>query len=175
MSVATLNLADQRFGRLVALEPTNRRCSASIMWHCVCDCGGHLLVKSASLVTGKTQSCGCLQKELLGKRMRGLCGPKHPKWKGGRRIDNGYTQIRQQNHPNAVHGYVLEHRLVMEEALRRFLTTNEVIHHKNGIKDDNRLKNLELWVGSHPKGQRVEDLVLWAKELLQKYEPSCLA
>lgn len=67
-------------------------------------------------------------------------------WKGGRRKDRfGYIQIWMPKHPNAkMKGYIHEHRLIMSKYLGRPLKSYEFIHHKNGIKDDNRLSNLEL-------------------------------
>lgn len=73
-------------------------------------------------------------------------GKRSFNWKGGRLKDRlGYIQIWKPEHPNAkMAGYVHEHRLVMSEYLGRPLESYEFVHHRNGIKDDNRLENLEL-------------------------------
>jgi hypothetical protein len=97
----------------------------------------------------------------------------NPMWKGGRiRTKSGYIMIRTLDHPRAGrnNGYVFEHILVMEDILGRQLEDGETVHHKNGVKDDNRKKNLELWRGPQPAGVRVSDLVEWAKEVLEKYD-----
>lgn len=84
----------------------------------------------------------------LAQKNRNLAhkGKRSTAWKGGRIKDRlGYIQIWLPEHPNAkIGGYIHEHRLVMSKKLGRPLETWEFVHHKNGIKDDNRLNNLEI-------------------------------
>ena len=81
-------------------------------------------------------------------------GKRSYHWKGGRVKDKfGYIQIWKPEHPNAkIAGYIHEHRLVISESLGRPLESWEYVHHRNGIKDDNRLENLELLVQKVHRG-----------------------
>lgn len=96
-----------------------------------------------------------IQKFRIGEYCTSLCanrhimsyGHDHGKWKGGRcKIKEGYVLILKPGHPNATFmgRYVFEHRYVMSKHLGRPLLPAEIVHHLNGIKDDNRLQNLVL-------------------------------
>ena len=89
-------------------------------------------------------------------------------WKGGKtKTRDGYMMVLAPDHPSlagTTGRYVREHRLVMEKVLGRYLARHEQVHHKNGIRSDNRPENLELWVLSQPSGVREHE---------QQHCPTC--
>ena len=91
------------------------------------------------------------------KRKIGLIqlGEKGSNWKGGKfKFSGGYVFVYNPTHPFRINKrYILEHRLVMEKHLGRFLKPSEIVHHINGIKDDNRIENLKLFanISEHSK------------------------
>jgi HNH endonuclease len=92
-------------------------------------------------------------------------------------MNRGYVYILDPTHPNAKSdGYVAEHARVMVARLGRPLERFEEVHHKNGVRSDNRPENLELWArGMQPPGSRVSDLVDAAVRVLRIYRPELLS
>lgn len=117
----------------------------------MCAEGSNLNEMAAAVGTKGAEVKKFLRRQGVTKEFeKATCGEKHYAWKG-RLIDkDGYVLIHQKGHPNArkhTH-YLFEHRLVMEKALGRLLGPSEVIHHRNGVKHDNRLENLQLFASN---------------------------
>lgn len=83
-------------------------------------------------------------------------------------LDSGGYVARMER-VNGKRIYVREHRLVAERMLGRPLRKGENCHHRNGVRHDNRPENIEIWVTSQPAGQRPEDLLAWAHEVIRLY------
>lgn len=140
---------------------------------------------------GHCRRCSCHQSAFKRKFVRGLClpcinlsrregvyeqianPPKHIRLNGSlvslpvgtrKHISGGYVNIKLPTGK-----WRQEHRAVMEQELGRPLLRHENVHHINGVKDDNRLENLELWSTSQPSGQRVADKLAWAHEMIALY------
>lgn len=161
----------QKIGRWTVLRqvprPNNRK-GRGTWWLCRCECGIEKALAGPRFYKEDTISCGCYLKELL----RSEKGPKNRGWKGGKHLnEDGYILLYSPSHHRAkTNGYVTEHTLIMEQKLGRSLLKSENVHHINGVKSDNRPENLELWVRSQPKGQRVSDLLVWANQIISLYD-----
>lgn len=160
------DLTDMRFGKLTVIKRMPNNENNQIVWLCRCDCGIEKEIIGSCLKAGKIKTC---------RKCRH--GEFNSRWKGGRVEYHGYTYVYAPDHPNASKsgGHVAEHVLVMSRVLGRQLMPGETVHHKNGIRNDNRPENLELWTKSHPSGQRVEDVLEWAEMMLRIYRPERLA
>ena len=114
------------------------------IWHSCINCGKGRWVRIEK--RGSPRSIRCLSCAL---KERNRKGSESPKWKGGRIRSNGYILIWLQSddffYPMIKgKGYILEHRLTMAKHLGRNLQSWEIVHHKNHIRDDNRIENLQL-------------------------------
>lgn len=104
-------------------------------------------------------------RDRAGRTLEGDSGEQRGSPIGTRRLEpNGYMKIKV-----GPQEWKYEHRHVMEQAVGRVLFTEEGVHHKNGDKADNRVDNLELWSSSHPAGQRVQDKLAWARQIVSLY------
>lgn len=115
---------------------------------------------------------------------KGFCDPHYRQDRRGDQIvprrrstgryvdaDSGYAFVKRPGNPEARKGggWGAEHRVVMADVLGRALFRDETPHHRNGVRDDNRPENLELWSSSQPPGQRVADKLTWAHEIIARY------
>lgn len=139
----------------------SRRCmglhnSKKVAWNCT-GCGKEVMLRPALALRRKYCSRECSGAHHRGPNFRGEKPPE--KRYVSRQVKGRRTQ---------------EHREVMERMIGRSLLPGENVHHLNGVRNDNRPENLELWSRSQPSGQRVADKVAWAVDFLRSY-PEVLA
>ena len=79
ISTRAVDRRGTRYGKLVCIEPTEKRQSGSVVWRCKCDCGNEAFVSSKSLVTGKISSCGCIKREMMRARATDHTGMRYGK------------------------------------------------------------------------------------------------
>ena len=139
MNTKYRDLTGERFGRLL-VECLSHRGASSLYWWCKCDCGVRKVISGRSMKSGTVRSCCCLQREtaaLVGKSQV----------KTGKTLCQGYVIISAG--PNAGRR---EHRIIAEAKIGRPLEADEVVHHINEIKTDNRPENLDVIKRSeHPR------------------------
>lgn len=170
----SFELTGKRFGRLVVIKRIRTKGEKESRWLCRCDCGNEKVISGKYLVYGRTKSCGCMRTAMYSKSPIFKRGKDNPNFKTGIRVNkDGYTFIASEDSAGKWKDRPF-HVVVMEKHIGRFLYKGETVHHKNGIRSDNRIENLELWSQMHPYGQRVEDMINFCREYLSKYAPEYL-
>lgn len=140
-------IGEMRRGEQLGFKAKN----AIYVWHACIDCGKARWVKKCDIAKGVSLRCGKCKNKREGLT---AFGEGNHNWKGGKMKLRGYILVyitpddfyfpmsKGYGHGNS--HYVQEHRLVMARHLGRLLHSWEIVHHKNGIRDDNRIENLEL-------------------------------
>jgi len=143
------NLMGQTFNRLTVVARGDNVKRGRATWVCKCECGNEVTVRGADLIRGHTNSCGCFSIDKAKERY----GPKHPNWKGGKRLKNGYVLIYFPSHLRAdKDGCVRENVLVLEKKLGRPIKEGFVAHHRDGNRQNDDPDNLEeMAFGEHSR------------------------
>lgn len=176
-------------GEIRRASEIGKKDSWKYIWQACSDCGKERWVTMNKNTPTAIRCFPCARLKIR--------GANNPQWKGGRYKARGYILIKINREDffysmarvrhNHSFGYVLEHRLIMARHLGRNLQSWEIVHHKNGITDDNRRENLELAVigqhiRQHSKGykagyekgltdgrlKQIEELKLQNEELLKR-------
>lgn len=161
--------AGKEIGRFI--NPARNYC-----WHACPICGKSRWV---ALIKGKLEHDRCTHCKWIGRK-----GENHPRWvKNRRQYFQGYVQIRLLSGDfffpmTDRRGWVFEHRLVMATSLGRNLHLWEIVHHKNRIKDDNHIENLQLVSDDRHKQftmleMKIDRLLIKQDELMKQIKLLC--
>lgn len=140
--------------------------NGKFIWQACIDCGKERWIQFAKKKPLSLRCNSCANRITSTGRIDDKC----PNWKGGRIYSGGgyvWVIIRPNDffYPMAnKKGYVFEHRLVVAKHFNRCLLSWEVVHHKNHIRDDNRLENLQLL----PSGRQHLPSIRWRPELRKR-------
>lgn len=120
--------------------------------------------RSSSLDRYDRCACGG-RKQKTSKHCMSCTNKLNPRnWKGGKAT---HTKGYNLTYDGAT--YVFNHRSVMEDVIGRKLLEDEFVHHKNGVKLDDRQDNLELWVKTPPQDMDSHASLDWALEMVSRY------
>lgn len=164
------DLTGQVFGRLTVLS------TKSVNGHgestCMCVCGNTVTVRNGNLLrrSKPTRSCGCIKDSFYNKAqdISGYIKVYIPIEESFQYVLNGLKGASKEANGTRIQ----EHIMVMAKHLGRPIDTkHESVHHKNGIKNDNRIENLELRSAYHGSGQSIEDKLRYARDILMQYDP----
>lgn len=145
-----VDLTGKTIDGMAVLGPTKDENNRT-RWLCRCSCGA-LMIRRTDQIRKRQVTCKSAEHK-------------------GLTYKNGYALKWAPDHPRENRGRVREHILVVEEQIGRYLVKGENVHHKNGVRDDNRPENLELWVSHQPNGQRPMDMIAHAFATLKQYLP----
>jgi uncharacterized protein (DUF1330 family) len=171
-----LNLKGKLFGYWTVLKRIVNNKKGGSMWLCRCKCGKLYKVTGDNLNNNRSTKCrSCASKEIKpflhteeSKEKISFTKLNQKKYKLRLKNSQGYIGIYCPNHPfkHPHDGRVAEHRLVMEKHLGRYLKPEEVVHHINGIRDDNRIENLILFPNqaSHKKFYHISEKTFICKK-----------